>query len=197
MPCGAPSVIPVREVIDFALPTCSAGFARCVLPTGEALLSAIRGHHVGPHPLARVACQLGQLHHPGPQDSVGGKQHFRHALARQADQWVVDHAPPPHPAAILHTESMGAVIDRLARQQVRAYDLLMTAKPSDLIVHTEWYRLAQLIDDYTDLADAVTRRARRLPRTPMLWRVDQAPRLGGGRPGQFLEPSSDRSPIER
>ncbi|NUP27786.1 MAG: hypothetical protein HOQ44_14020 [Nocardia sp.] len=47
----------------------------------------------------------------------------------------------------------------------------MTAELSDPIVHAEWYRLAQLIDDYTDLADAVTRRARRLPPTPMSWRA--------------------------
>ena len=63
---------------------------------------------------------------------------------------------------------MGAVIDRLAQQQVHAYRLLMTTKPSDPIVHAEWYRLAQLIDDYTDLATAVTRGARRLPITPIL-----------------------------
>lgn len=65
-------------------------------------------------------------------------------------------------------ESMGVVVDRLARQQVRAYHLLMTAKPSDPLVHAEWYRLAQLVDDYTDLATAVTHGARRLPATPTL-----------------------------
>lgn len=157
----------MRAIICSTLPTCSAGRAYCVLPTGEALLSAIRGHHVGPHPMARVACELGRLHHPDTRDSIRAKQHFRNILARQADQWVADHAPPPHPAAILHPESMGAVLDRLARQQVRAYHLLMTAEPSDPLVHAEWYRLAQLIDDYTDLANAVTRRARRLPTTPM------------------------------
>ncbi|WP_328393524.1 hypothetical protein [Nocardia sp. NBC_00416] len=70
----------MRAIICSTLPTCSAGLAHCVLPTGEALLSA---------------------------------------------------------------------------------------EPSDPIVHAEWYRPAQLIDDYTDLANAVARRARRLPITPM------------------------------
>ncbi|MGW0003244.1 DUF4254 domain-containing protein [Nocardia grenadensis] len=92
---------------------------------------------------------------------------MRNALARQADRWVADHAPAPHPAATLHSESMGAVIDRLARQQVYAYHLLMTTKPSDPVVHAQWYRLARLIDDYTDLATAVTAGARRLPITPI------------------------------
>ncbi|WP_327152057.1 DUF4254 domain-containing protein [Nocardia sp. NBC_01329] len=157
----------MRAIICSTLPTSSVDRAGCALPTGEALLSAIRGHHVGSHPLARVACELGQLHHPGIENSTRAKRHLRDVLARQADQWVAEHAPPPHPAATLHTESIGAVIDRIAGQQVRAYHLLMTTKPSDPIVHEEWYRLAQLIDDYTDLAAAVTHRARRLPSTPI------------------------------
>lgn len=63
----------------------------------------------------------------------------------------------------MHSESLGTVIDRLAVRQVQAFHLLMNAEPSDPIVHAAWYRLAELVDDYTDLTTAVARRSRRLP----------------------------------
>ncbi|MGV9823302.1 hypothetical protein [Nocardia xishanensis] len=39
----------------------------------------------------------------------------------------------------------------------------MTVDPADPVVHAAWYRLAELVDGYTDLTTAVTQRARRLP----------------------------------
>ncbi|MGQ4615001.1 DUF4254 domain-containing protein [Nocardia sp. R7R-8] len=51
------------------------------------------------------------------------------------------HLPVPHSGARLHTETLGAVIDRLARSQVRAYHLLMTVDDvADPQVHAAWYR---------------------------------------------------------
>ncbi|WP_249643774.1 DUF4254 domain-containing protein [Nocardia sputi] len=134
-----------------------------LFPTGEALLSAIRGHHVGPHPLTSIAHRFGQLHQQRLHDPACPVCPCRAELSRQADLWVVEHVPPAHPEAILHSESLGTVIDRLAVQQVRAFHLLMNAEPSDPIVHAAWYRLAELVDDYTDLTTAVARRSRRLP----------------------------------
>ncbi|MET8779477.1 hypothetical protein ABZV58_31140 [Nocardia sp. NPDC004654] len=55
------------------------------------------------------------------------------------------------------------MIDRLAEAQVRAYHLLMTVDPADPRVHAAWYRLAELVDGYTDLITEVIHRARRLP----------------------------------
>jgi hypothetical protein len=136
-----------------------------LFPTGEALLSAIRGHHVGPHPLTSIAYQFGQLHQQYLHGPARPVCRFRAELSRQTDLWVVDHVPPPHPEATLHSESLGTVIDRLAVQQVQAFHLLMNADPSDPIVHAEWYRLAELVDDYTDLTAAVAHRCRRLPYT--------------------------------
>ncbi|MFC3961661.1 DUF4254 domain-containing protein [Nocardia jiangsuensis] len=80
------------------------------------------------------------------------------------DLWASAHLPPPRPDAKLRAETLGAVIDRLARTQVCAYHLLMTvddvAAPQ---VHVAWHRLAELVDDYTALADALAQRAARLP----------------------------------
>ncbi|WP_328397966.1 DUF4254 domain-containing protein [Nocardia sp. NBC_00416] len=136
-----------------------------LFPTGEALLSAIRGHHVGPHPLAPIAYRFGQLHQQRLHRPVCLACPHRTELSVQADRWVTEHAPPPHPNATLHFESLGTVIDRLAAQQVRAYHLLMSAEPSSPFVHAAWYRLAELVDDYTELTTAVAHRARRLPHT--------------------------------
>ncbi|MGI5219429.1 DUF4254 domain-containing protein [Nocardia sp. CA-290969] len=134
-----------------------------LFPTGEALLSAIRGQHVGRHPLASVAHQFGQLHQQHLRGPTSTKYTSRAQLSLQADRWVVEHVPLAHPEATLHFESLGTVIDRIAVQQVRAFHLLMNTEPSAPIVHTAWYRLAELVDDYTDLTTAVTRRSRRLP----------------------------------
>ena len=136
-----------------------------LFPTGEALLSAIRGHHVGPHPLTSIAHRFGQLHQQYLHGPACPACPGRSELSRQADLWVVEHVPPPHPEAILHSESLGTVIDRLAIQQVQAFHLLMDAEPSDPIVHAAWYRLAELVNYYTDLTTAVARRSRRLPGT--------------------------------
>ncbi|MGW4769888.1 DUF4254 domain-containing protein [Nocardia sp. NPDC004278] len=84
-------------------------------------------------------------------------------LALAVDVWVADHVPIPHPGARMHTETLGAVIARLAQAQVYAYHLLMTIDPADPLVHAAWYRLAELVDGYTDLTTDIARRARRLP----------------------------------
>lgn len=134
-----------------------------VLPSGEALLSAIRGHHVGEHPLVKLAHELGALHHRELTE-IGSDCHDGKAeLVIALDIWVAEHLPTPHPDATVHSETLGAVIDRLADAQVRAYHLLMAVAPGDQAVRTAWHRLAELVDDYTDLITALAQRSRRLP----------------------------------
>ncbi|WP_431955843.1 DUF4254 domain-containing protein [Nocardia lijiangensis] len=134
-----------------------------LFPSGEALLSAIRGHHVGGHPLAKLANRLGLLHRHRLTESADECRCSSAEFVLAVDAWVADHLLLPHPAATLHTETLGAVIDRLAEAQVHAYHLLMTVDPAGPIVHAAWYRLAELVDGYTDLITEVTQRARRLP----------------------------------
>ncbi len=139
-----------------------AGLDRSLL-SGEALLSAIRGHHVGDHQLAQLACELGGLHHRRLLGRDSECCRRRTELVSAVDVWMGAHLPIPHPDARVHTETLGAVIDRMAETQVRAYHLLMTVDPSDPQVHADWYRLAELVDSYTDLVTGLSHRAIRLP----------------------------------
>ncbi|MEV0339435.1 DUF4254 domain-containing protein [Nocardia sp. NPDC050713] len=134
-----------------------------LFPSGETLLSAIRGHNVGVHPLAKSAHQFGLLYQRRLAGLTNESNCSRDEFILAVDMWVADHLPVPHPSSTLHTETLGAVINRLAEAQVRAYHLLMTVDPADPSVHAAWYRLAELVDGYTDLTKEVTRRARRLP----------------------------------
>ncbi|MGY2091087.1 DUF4254 domain-containing protein [Nocardia gipuzkoensis] len=133
------------------------------LLSGEALLSAIRGHHVDDHQLAKLAHEFGAMYHRH-LTGLERECHCRRAeLIIEVDVWVGDRLPIPHPGATLHTETLGAVIDRLAEAQVRAYHLLMSIDPADPRVHAAWYRLAELVDGYTDLITEIAQRSRRLP----------------------------------
>ncbi|MGY2090484.1 DUF4254 domain-containing protein [Nocardia gipuzkoensis] len=134
-----------------------------ILPSGESLLSAIRGHHVDGHRLTRFAAEFGRLYQRSPARLGRGCRCGSDELVLAVDTWAAMNLPVPHSGARLHTETLGAVIDRLARSQVRAYHLLMTVDVSDPQVHAAWYRLAELVDGYTDLADALTQRSVRLP----------------------------------
>lgn len=137
--------------------------AIALFPSGDALLSAIRGHHVGIHPLAKLAHQFGVMYQRRLA-TLGSECRCRaDELAFAVDVWVADHVPIPHSEARMHTETLGAVIARLAEAQVHAYHLLMTINPADPAVHAAWYRLAELVDGYTDLTTDIARRARRLP----------------------------------
>ncbi|MFC8529404.1 DUF4254 domain-containing protein [Nocardia sp. NPDC057227] len=142
--------------------------------SGEAMLSAIRGHHVGNHRLAQLAYEFGQVHHRALSGRECECHDRRDRLIREVDTWARQHLPIPHPDAVLHTETLGTVIDRIAQAQVRAYHLLMTvddvAAPQ---VHAAWYRLAQLVDDYRDLITAVEQRSLRVP-TPGHYRARSA-----------------------
>ncbi|MGW4364554.1 hypothetical protein ACWEKT_02825 [Nocardia takedensis] len=82
---------------------------------------------------------------------------------REVDVWAAAFLPRPHPAARIHAEPLGTIIDRLARHHVRAFGLLMTVAPSAPQVHAAWHRLAELVDGYNDLNTGLTQRSLRLP----------------------------------
>ncbi|WP_194817961.1 DUF4254 domain-containing protein [Nocardia sp. XZ_19_385] len=133
-------------------------------PSEDGLLSAIRGHHVGEHRLCQLARDLGRLHDQLRRSPRNLELRCtRCELIDAIDVWVAHRLPRPHPQARLHTEGMGAVIDRVAAAQVRAWDLVLTADLTEPEVHAAWYRLAELVDGYTDLTTEVLARSRRLP----------------------------------
>jgi hypothetical protein len=143
--------------------THSSDGAGLSFPSGEELLSAIRGHHVGDHPLSRLAREFGLLYEQPSPDGTDKCCCRRDELVLAVDAWVTGRLPVPHPRARLHTETLGAVIDRVAQAQVVAWQALMAMDPTGQIVHAAWFRLAELINGYTDLTIDVLHRARRLP----------------------------------
>ncbi|WP_405132883.1 DUF4254 domain-containing protein [Nocardia sp. NBC_01388] len=109
----------------------------------------------------------------------------RTELVARIDDWVAINIP--HRAgASLHTETLGAVIDRMAAKWVAAQQALGTPAPeapraksadgrrrrsgpretprrADSEAHLQWYRLAELADGYKDLITDVAQHRRRLP----------------------------------
>ncbi|BAW05556.1 conserved hypothetical protein [Nocardia seriolae] len=58
-------------------------------------------------------------------------------MAHEIDQWVIREPPRPHAAATLHTETVGMVVDRIARFSVDAHCTLDTAA-SEAHLHYAW-----------------------------------------------------------
>ncbi|MEU6586341.1 DUF4254 domain-containing protein [Nocardia sp. NPDC046763] len=116
----------------------------------------------------------------------------RTELVARIDEWVAVNIP--HRAgASLHTETLGAVIDRMAAKWVAAQRALGNAESEpvraskatdgrarrravahrisedrprrgvDTEAHLQWYRLAELADGYRDLITEVAQHRRRLP----------------------------------
>ncbi|MFF2557456.1 DUF4254 domain-containing protein [Nocardia sp. NPDC058058] len=113
----------------------------------------------------------------------------RTELVARIDEWVAIHIPH-RGGASLHTETLGAVIDRMAAKWVAAQQALNTARSegavrkqnpdgrprrrssphlgepprhADSEAHLQWYRLAELADGYKDLITEVAQHRRRLP----------------------------------
>ncbi|MEV0031896.1 DUF4254 domain-containing protein [Nocardia sp. NPDC050793] len=87
----------------------------------------------------------------------------RSELVMAIDDWVARSVPQHRLGATLHTETVGAVIDRLAESSVRAHHALMTLDAHDELLHCAWHHLAELADAYDDLVRDVIAGRRRLP----------------------------------
>ncbi|MFE3444997.1 hypothetical protein ACFXNW_18350 [Nocardia sp. NPDC059180] len=132
-------------------------------PAQDSLLSAVRGHHIGRHPLLRFAYELGVVHGklldgPATADLLADVR----GLVDSINQWLDSRLPTPHPRAHLIRATVGGLIDRIAEVQVRAYRLLMTLGADDPRVHDSWTDLARLIETYDDLVTGIDRRMYRL-----------------------------------
>ncbi|WP_025348000.1 DUF4254 domain-containing protein [Nocardia nova] len=82
----------------------------------------------------------------------------RTLLIAELDRWVTGRFPPAHGAASIHTETLGAVIDRLAY-----YTAAAEAAPNAAELRCLWRKLGELAVAYSDLAAEVRRGVRRLP----------------------------------
>lgn len=87
------------------------------------------------------------------------------ALIATIDHLVATRVPDPDASAPIHTESVGAVIDRMAATAALALYQLATLGGADPVTHQTWTRLATLELAYSDLAVEITAGRKRLPRT--------------------------------
>ncbi|WP_024803120.1 DUF4254 domain-containing protein [Nocardia sp. BMG51109] len=169
LPSAAELLHAFRSGADNAHPVLEAGYdlVRC----HERRRHAQQAAHAPDAPSSRVAACSQVV------DDVDGA---RTRLIDHIDTWVAEHVA--HRAgASLHTETLGAVIDRMAAKWVAAHHALglRMADPKgdrrtrvsvlsrrggvDGEAHLQWVRLAELADGYKDLITDVTEHRRRLP----------------------------------
>ena len=137
-----------------------------LLPAKNLILAACRGDVRDDHPVLRWASDLSDLHQQlsGANESARDEiDCWRGELIRDINRWVARQLPPSLGCARMHTESLGAVIDRLARLSASAHAALAGIGEWELI--EAWERLAELAIGYEDLTDEVSTGRRRLPNT--------------------------------
>ncbi|MEV5649092.1 DUF4254 domain-containing protein [Nocardia sp. NPDC052254] len=144
------------------------------LPSADLLLRACRGHRVIGGPILWFARDLAVLYErqlgrggsaPDPESALIVEiRRRRMELVLAIDDWIVRTVTQQHrPGATLHTETVGAVIDRLAEASVYAHHALVTLDANDEVLHGAWHHLAELTDGYDDLVREVIAGRRRLP----------------------------------
>jgi hypothetical protein len=87
------------------------------------VLEACTGKIRQPHPVLEAAYELAALHEAHLDTPHAGQQEIdchRTRLSRDIDRWVASALPQALGAAYMHTETIGAVVDRLARYSVLA-----------------------------------------------------------------------------
>ncbi|NNH70038.1 DUF4254 domain-containing protein [Nocardia uniformis] len=136
------------------------------LPAKDHVLAACRGIVGNDHPVLRWASELATVHQrrltalQTGRDELEGR---RRELVNAIDTWVAYQLPPSLGCARLHTESLGAIIDRLSEFTAVAHAALAGAADYDL--WDAWEALAELAVGYDDLQDEVSTGRRRLPGT--------------------------------
>ncbi|MGK8555648.1 DUF4254 domain-containing protein [Nocardia gipuzkoensis] len=137
------------------------------LPSKHQLLRACRGDLAKDHPLLRFAHELSCLHERrlcANRDTADEIDLLRARLVCDIDRWVAAQLPPSHGAALVHTETIGAVVDRLGQLTACAYAALASTSAGEL--GDVWERLAELAIGYEDMAAEVRAGRRRLPGGP-------------------------------
>ncbi|WP_425577654.1 DUF4254 domain-containing protein [Nocardia callitridis] len=87
----------------------------------------------------------------------------RSELIEDINDWITQEFPQHRNGAALHTESLGAVVDRMAGSWVDANQAIDADGARSANTHKQWYHLAELVDGYTDLVIDVAGGRRRLP----------------------------------
>lgn len=135
------------------------------LPGAELVLAACRGlTTIIENPLLDAAGELAELHRIRectPWSQLDKLEAERVVLRHQIDLWVEVSTPMPFPAARVHTQTVGAVIDQLAELTTQAFVALAHA-PNPVVYDTQ-VRLGEMAKGYQDLIDELARGVRRVP----------------------------------
>jgi hypothetical protein len=138
-----------------------------VLPTAPQILCAFQGRRFQDRELLRSAHALAELHARRAEvrdmSLVAEIDCRRGELVDDINEWIAAEIPQHRNGASLHTESLGAVVDRMARSWVDANQAIDASGPRSDKTHKHWYHLAELVDGYTDLVTDVAGGRRRLP----------------------------------
>ncbi|MFE3546655.1 DUF4254 domain-containing protein [Nocardia sp. NPDC059177] len=135
-----------------------------MLPGREVLLAAFRGLPHDDHPILDAAGELAVLHQVRertPASESAGIDRRRAQLMRAIDRWVILAAPVPPAAADEHSETLGGLVDRLARHCSKAFVALAGA--AEPVCSDEWVRLDDLADSYQRLVEDLWAGVRSLP----------------------------------
>lgn len=136
------------------------------LPTATQLLCSFQGTKFADHDLLSSAHALAALHtrRVTMRDShlVAEVDIRRRELVEDIDDWILERGSLPHDG-LIHTETLGAVIDRLAWGWVYANEVIETDGARDRYARKRWHRLAELVDGYTELIGDIVGGRRRLP----------------------------------
>lgn len=131
------------------------------LPSRSRLQRACEGTVVEAHPILLAARELTSLYETHGADAPSTVV-ARAALVHEIDRWVCANAPQPAGAGYLHTESVGMIVDRMARYYAEARTALDRGADG-LALHYLWQRTAEISLAYADLAFEVSIGRRRLP----------------------------------
>ncbi|MFC4127261.1 DUF4254 domain-containing protein [Nocardia rhizosphaerae] len=147
------------------------------------MMRAVCGVAVSGDPVLHAAHELAALHERREQLAGGDTSEIdwqRAHLVCEIDRWVVLRAPRPATTAPMHTESIGAVVDRMAHFAALTYRALACGAEAQL--RAAQTRLHELACGYDDLVVEVANGARRLPDGP----ADGTPENGGAQPSRNL-----------
>ncbi|WP_036527538.1 DUF4254 domain-containing protein [Nocardia sp. CNY236] len=137
------------------------------LPTASQLLCAFQGRRYQDRELLRSAHALAMVHQHRARvwdaTMITEIDHRRAELVDDINDWVAQEMPQHRSGTSLHTESLGAVVDRMARSWVCANHIIHAEGARSDNTHKHWYQLAELVDGYTDLVTDVVGGRRRLP----------------------------------
>lgn len=137
------------------------------LPTKYEVLHACRGVEFDRHPILRAAHALTELHERRPGTGCAAIAKMDRERARriaEIDRCVTASLPPAHGSAHVHTETLGAVVDRLA--QLTAAAIAALTNSTGWYLGDAWECLAELAIGYEDLISEVQSGRRRLPGGP-------------------------------